>query len=103
MIQEKCHEVADKYIEFETIVIVIDLILLSRPTYRHVLYNTDFRVSVNRKRRISSRELLFLVYSLDGRADSMLLHQMPLIRIVVVVFLSPGCIFAQIYFRSIGS
>lgn len=37
--------IADKYIEFEPIVIVIDLVLLSRPTYRHVLYNTDFKVS----------------------------------------------------------
>ncbi|XP_031633824.1 protein ARV1 [Contarinia nasturtii] len=41
---EKCHQIADKYIEFEPIVIVIDLVLLSRPTYRHVLYNTDFRI-----------------------------------------------------------
>lgn len=42
--QDKCHEIADKYIEFEPIVVVIDLVLLSRPTYRHVLYNTDFKV-----------------------------------------------------------
>lgn len=44
LLQDKCHEVADKYIEFEPIVIVIDLILLSRPTYRHILYNTNFKV-----------------------------------------------------------
>lgn len=42
--QGQCHEIADKYIEFEPIVIAIDLVLLSRPTYRHVLYNTEFKV-----------------------------------------------------------
>lgn len=44
LFQGRCHEIADKYIEFEPIVIVIDLVLLSRPTYRHVLYNTEFKV-----------------------------------------------------------
>lgn len=42
--QDNCHKIADKYIEFEPIVIVIDLVLLSRPAYRHVLYNSDFKV-----------------------------------------------------------
>lgn len=41
---EHCHEIADKYIEFEPIIIAIDLVLLSRPAYRHVLYNTSFRI-----------------------------------------------------------
>lgn len=38
-------ETADKYIEFETILIVIDLILLSPLAYRHILLNTPFKVS----------------------------------------------------------
>lgn len=41
---EHCHEIADKYIEFEPIIIAIDLVLLSRPAYRHVLYNTSFTI-----------------------------------------------------------
>lgn len=41
---EHCHEIADKYIEFEPIIIAIDLVLLSRPAYRHVLYNTSFKI-----------------------------------------------------------
>lgn len=38
---EKCHEIADNLIEFETIVIIIDLILLSIQAQRHVLFNTN--------------------------------------------------------------
>jgi DNA-directed RNA polymerase subunit N (RpoN/RPB10) len=38
---EKCGKVADKLIEFESLVIIIDLILLSTQAQRHVLYNTS--------------------------------------------------------------
>lgn len=41
---EHCHEIADKYIEFEPIIIAIDLVLLSRPAYRHVLFNASFTI-----------------------------------------------------------
>lgn len=43
--QEHCKDTADKYIEFEPIIIVIDLCLISAPVYRHVLYNNAFEVS----------------------------------------------------------
>lgn len=43
-LQEHCNELADKYIEFEPIIIAIDLVLLSRPAYRHVLFNTHFSI-----------------------------------------------------------
>uniref|UniRef100_A0A182Y7C5 Protein ARV n=1 Tax=Anopheles stephensi TaxID=30069 RepID=A0A182Y7C5_ANOST len=38
---EKCKKPADKYIEFEVLIILIDLILLSKPANRHILYNSD--------------------------------------------------------------
>uniref|UniRef100_A0A8D8BDU7 Protein ARV n=1 Tax=Culex pipiens TaxID=7175 RepID=A0A8D8BDU7_CULPI len=38
---EKCNHPADKYIEFEVLIILIDLVLLSKPAYRHILYNSD--------------------------------------------------------------
>lgn len=41
---EHCHEIVDKYIEFEPIIIAIDLLLLSRPAYRHVLFNASFTI-----------------------------------------------------------
>lgn len=41
MLQDNCHEIADKYIEFEILVIIVDLILLSTQAQRHVLYNTN--------------------------------------------------------------
>lgn len=40
----ECNELADKYIEFEPIIIAIDLVLLSRPAQRHVLYNSLFQI-----------------------------------------------------------
>lgn len=42
--QNHCKGVADKYVEFEQITVVIDLALLQTPAYRHVLFNTDFQV-----------------------------------------------------------
>uniref|UniRef100_A0A336KSV3 Protein ARV n=2 Tax=Culicoides sonorensis TaxID=179676 RepID=A0A336KSV3_CULSO len=38
---DNCNEIADKYIEFETIIILIDLVLLSKAAYRHVVFNTE--------------------------------------------------------------
>ncbi|GAB0099766.1 ARV1 [Sergentomyia squamirostris] len=38
-----CNQIADKYIEFEPVVILIDLILLSKATYRHILFNGQFK------------------------------------------------------------
>ncbi|XP_065088738.1 protein ARV1 [Ochlerotatus camptorhynchus] len=36
-----CNGPADKYIEFEVLIILIDLILLSKAAYRHILYNSN--------------------------------------------------------------
>lgn len=38
---EKCKTPADKYIEFEALIILIDLVLLSKSAYRHILYNSN--------------------------------------------------------------
>ncbi|XP_059218791.1 protein ARV1 isoform X2 [Stomoxys calcitrans] len=40
----KCHSVADKYIEFEPVIIIVDFMLLSPSSYRHALYNRDFKL-----------------------------------------------------------
>lgn len=37
----KCKKIADKLIEFENLVVIIDLILLSTQAQRHILYNTS--------------------------------------------------------------
>ncbi|XP_037036404.1 protein ARV1 [Bradysia coprophila] len=39
-----CKQIADKYIEFEPIIILIDLVLLSQSAFRHVMYNTTFKI-----------------------------------------------------------
>ncbi|XP_061396247.1 protein ARV1 [Musca vetustissima] len=41
---DKCQTTADKYIEFEPVIIIVDLMLLSHSSYRHVLHNRDFKL-----------------------------------------------------------
>jgi hypothetical protein len=46
--QAHCGEFADKYVEYELILICIDLLLLKLPVYRHCLFNlpaSNVRVS----------------------------------------------------------
>lgn len=38
---EKCHKIADEFVEFDNLYIVINLVLLSSQAQRHVLYNTS--------------------------------------------------------------
>lgn len=35
----QCGQVADKYVEYELILVLIDVLLHCRPAYRHLLYN----------------------------------------------------------------
>lgn len=39
----ECHHVADKYIEYDPVIVMIDLVLLNEQAYRHVLYNSPFK------------------------------------------------------------
>jgi hypothetical protein len=41
---EACSEFVDKYVEFDLILIFIDLVLLKRQAYRHMIFN---RISFN--------------------------------------------------------
>ncbi|RZC40459.1 ARV1, partial [Asbolus verrucosus] len=41
--QESCHNVADKYVEYDIVIIIIDLVLLQKVAYRHILFNVDFK------------------------------------------------------------
>jgi hypothetical protein len=43
---ENCLSFVDKYLEFDLIVIFIDLVLLKRQAYRHMIFN---RLSYNSK------------------------------------------------------
>lgn len=40
--QENCGRLADKYIEYDPVIVLVDLVLLAKPAYRHLLYNSDF-------------------------------------------------------------
>nr|CAH7745057.1 unnamed protein product [Callosobruchus chinensis] len=38
-----CGEIADKYVEYDTVIVIIDLILLNIAAYRHILFNSVFK------------------------------------------------------------
>ncbi|KAI8439849.1 hypothetical protein MSG28_001318 [Choristoneura fumiferana] len=40
---DKCNGIVDKYIEYDPVIVMIDLVLVSREAQRHVLYNTEFK------------------------------------------------------------
>ncbi|XP_030383214.1 protein ARV1 [Scaptodrosophila lebanonensis] len=41
---EQCKKVADKYIEFEELIILLDALLLSQQAFRHMIYNDSFKL-----------------------------------------------------------
>ncbi|XP_044598632.1 protein ARV1 [Cotesia glomerata] len=38
-----CCNLADKYIEYDPVIVLVDLVLLEKPAYRHLLYNSNFQ------------------------------------------------------------
>ena len=41
--QNFCGNLADKYIEYDPVIVLLDLVLLQKPAYRHLLYNSSFK------------------------------------------------------------
>lgn len=41
--QVNCGLLADKYIEYDPVIVFVDLILLEKQAYQHLLYNSDFK------------------------------------------------------------
>ncbi|XP_063530058.1 protein ARV1 [Cydia strobilella] len=39
----KCNRIVDKYVEYDPVIVMIDLVLISKEAQRHVLYNTEFK------------------------------------------------------------
>lgn len=40
---EMCKKIVDKYIEYDPVIVMIDLVLISKEALRHVLYNIEFK------------------------------------------------------------
>uniref|UniRef100_A0A0K0D5L2 Protein ARV n=1 Tax=Angiostrongylus cantonensis TaxID=6313 RepID=A0A0K0D5L2_ANGCA len=40
----RCNKVVDKYVEYETVLVVIDLIIHNISAYRHLIYNMKIQV-----------------------------------------------------------
>jgi hypothetical protein len=45
--QDECHKVADKYIEYELVIVLVDLVLHRVPAYRHIYRNRHDMWSTN--------------------------------------------------------
>lgn len=43
LLQVKCGLLADKYIEYDPVIVFVDLILLEKQAYQHLLYNSNFK------------------------------------------------------------
>lgn len=39
----KCKQIADKYVEYDVVIVIIDLILFNTQAYRHILLNSEFK------------------------------------------------------------
>ncbi|XP_066595344.1 protein ARV1 [Prorops nasuta] len=39
----KCGQLVDKYIEYDPVIVLVDLILVKKCAYRHILYNSGFK------------------------------------------------------------
>lgn len=44
-LQEKCNSIADKYVEYDLVNVIIDLILLKIVAIRHFLFNSTYKVA----------------------------------------------------------
>lgn len=71
--QDNCKGTVDKYIEYDPVIVMIDLILMSKEAQRHVIYNTDFKVCCfNRKQylkwdlRHKTKLMTFNIFSHTG-------------------------------------
>ncbi|XP_064073877.1 protein ARV1 [Vanessa tameamea] len=40
---DSCKGVIDKYIEYDPVIVMIDLVLMSKEAQRHIIYNTEFK------------------------------------------------------------
>ncbi|XP_039745737.1 protein ARV1 isoform X2 [Pararge aegeria] len=40
---DSCKGIVDKYIEYDPVIVAIDLVLMSREAQRHIIYNTEFK------------------------------------------------------------
>jgi len=55
---QRCGHVADKYIEYELILVLIDVVLHRKPAFRHLFYNRDAPISINQLRSVQ-----FLIFT----------------------------------------
>jgi len=60
--QDQCGELIDKYVEFDEIIVAINLVLQNPMAYRHVLLNSAFEVSWNIKHK-NIFEMLSLMHN----------------------------------------
>ncbi len=73
MFQSSCHSVTDKYIEYDPIVILLDILLHKAQAYRHILVNISLTVS-KRPRRLLHNKLCQNYLLTQSKGSSTKLH-----------------------------
>ncbi|AQZ17327.1 ARV1 (YLR242C) [Zygosaccharomyces parabailii] len=59
----KCHKVVDHYVEFDNVLLFIDLLLLKPGAYRHLIYNSlDYKLSSNSDSHLKCSEHITLTW-----------------------------------------
>jgi hypothetical protein len=88
----KCHQIADKYIEWETQMVLIDLILNKPEAYRHILFNRGQAHKMTRE----IIKFLLVIFAFDS-FDRWYLNsgQVPLPNSAASVVASPVGVFTQ--------
>ena len=70
MSQARCGQYADRYVEYELILIVLDLVLHLRQAYRHLLYNTPMHAIIPALLRLLPLYLVLTVHLHQQRAST---------------------------------
>lgn len=55
----RCNEVCDKYVEFDLVILFIDILLLKPPAYKHLVFNVLLRHTDNQARMAKQATVLF--------------------------------------------
>ena len=74
---ERCGSVADKYIEFELVLVLIDIVLHSPAAYRHLLFNRQVFGKEIQKQNVAVRIMLVSVIAANALLKAILLHDTP--------------------------
>ena len=58
-VQASCKKVLDKYVECDVMILLLDMLLLRLPPYRHLIFNYDITTAVRSMTTMQSSVIIF--------------------------------------------